>query len=313
MKTRQNIFLLFSIILFLSNCSNPPDNKVLIGELTNGSFDNGPKFNSDFTFTWEVNNDLNISGNYRIGKIYKNENKVGYVALRRLSWVITFSNVSNSDYWDKDNSMNLHYTWNHSKADKMFELKGSSIYYPISFYKDVDGNKLIQKYWDNSKELEKPKTSKSSSNEESIAAENLQEMKIQEQIEEIILPYDLPSADNVTIVEEVTSIETASISEDNNDYETIYKNVVKVESFGMFDGNYSIYCIDTSGEKIKLYIQTSEMPEEPYFSPIYLDSDLIEGKTFNVSYSKRNWLENLSNGELDDCYMLMSCEPYSLD
>ena len=287
MKTRLHIFLLFSIVLFFSSCSNSADNEVLIGELTNGSFDAGPKFNSDFTFTWEVNNDLKISGNYRIGKIYKNENKAGYVGLRRLGWVITFSNVSNSDYWDKDNSMNLHYTWNHSKADKMFELKGSSIYYPMSFYKDVDGTKLIQKYWDNVKELDKPNTSKSVSNDESIAA------------------------DNITIVEEVNSIETDSVFEDSNDSVKIFEKVVRVDSWGAYSGEYYIDCIFEEEKKIKLYVRTDEIPSE--FSPISLNTDNIEGTLFKVTYIKRKWLLDWSNGELVYGNFLMSCEPYSLD
>ena len=94
--------------------------------------------------------------------------------------------------------------------------------------------------------------------------------------------------------------------EESYDEEKIYENVVEVKSVIMYDGDYGINCIDSYGEEITLYIKTSETPNN--FSSISLDTENIEGKTLNVKYFKKNWLQNYSKEALDLCNILMSCK-----
>jgi|TARA_B100000795_G_C22772950_1_gene428691 hypothetical protein len=156
-KTKRwiiSIFLGFVVIGNMSSSSSSSDsssslssNDVLIEELTNGSFIDGPKFNKNGTFSWVIEDGPEVSGNYKIGKFTKSENERGYKGMRHLSWWITFSNVSGSEYWDDDNSMILSYDWNHPRSKKKLILKGKSSYYPIEILKVVSGNKLIENYW----------------------------------------------------------------------------------------------------------------------------------------------------------------------
>ena len=145
---RMGVLVFLGLILGLSIISEGgPSQEVLIEELTNGSFIDGPKFNKDGTFSWEIEDGPEVSGNYRIGKLDKWENESGYKGMRHLSWWITFSNVSGSEYWDDDNSMILSYDWNHPRSEKKLILKGKSSSYPIEILKVVSGNKLIENYW----------------------------------------------------------------------------------------------------------------------------------------------------------------------
>jgi hypothetical protein len=151
--SKRNRVIVTSVfgIIFLSilggSESNSTDNEILLNELTNGNFIDGPQFNNDFTFYWDVNEDLRISGKYKIGKFFSYENTEGYKGMRHLGWTINFSEVGGASYWDKDNTMNLSYDWNHPKAKTKLILKGESSYYPMNFEKSVDGKKLVEKYW----------------------------------------------------------------------------------------------------------------------------------------------------------------------
>lgn len=149
-KTTRFLISGVFILIFIGGLSNSGGNTnsgVLLQELTKGSFNDGPTFNSDGTFHWYINDGPQISGNYQIGKLQSWENEGGYVGMRHLVWTVTFSNVKGSDYWDEDNSMTFHYDWNHPSVGGVLELKGNSIYYPISFTKTVDGDKLVSEYW----------------------------------------------------------------------------------------------------------------------------------------------------------------------
>jgi len=146
---RMGVLVFFGLILGISIISGGggPSQDVLIEELTNGSFIDGPKFNKNGTFLWEIEDGPEVSGNYKIGNFYKYENEDGYKGMRHLIWKITFSNVSGSSYWDDDNSMSLSYDWNHPKSDKKLSLEGESSSYPIKILEVVSGNKLIENYW----------------------------------------------------------------------------------------------------------------------------------------------------------------------
>lgn len=149
-KTTRFLISGVFILIFIGGLSNSGGNTnsgVLLQELTNGSFNDGPTFKSDGTFHWYVNDGPQISGNYQIGNLNSWENEEGTVGIRHLLWIVTFSDVKGSDYWDEDNSMTLRYDWNHPSVGGVLELNGNSIYYPISFTKTVDGDKLVSEYW----------------------------------------------------------------------------------------------------------------------------------------------------------------------
>ena len=156
-KTRVVVSLVFGLILVMSksptehvSVDNSVDNKILIEELTNGKFDDGVlKFNDDNTFSFIVDDGPSVTGVYKIGSFRSSENDGGYVGMRHLYWKVTFKNVTDSYYWDEDNTMSLRYDWNHSESDKKLILKGESKLYPIEIEKSVNGDKLVKNYWVN--------------------------------------------------------------------------------------------------------------------------------------------------------------------
>ena len=149
----KNLIFLFALLIstVLISCSKGgPSQDVLIEELTNGSFIDGPKFNSNGTFSWDFDEGVEVSGKYKISKFYSYENDGGYVGMRHLIWTINFFNQY-SEFWDEDNSMNLSYDWNHPNSKKKLILKGESKYFPMKFEKNIDGNKLVETYWKDEK------------------------------------------------------------------------------------------------------------------------------------------------------------------
>ena len=145
------IFLLSTIIFFVGctkQDTKQEKNNYLIHELTTSEFEDGPKFNSDGTFNWSIDNGPQISGEYKIGKLHSWENEGGHVGMRHLNWTITFTDVQGGEYWDEDNSMTLSFDWNHPRSKNKFILRGNSRQYPIEFYKKViNSDSLILKYW----------------------------------------------------------------------------------------------------------------------------------------------------------------------
>jgi hypothetical protein len=145
----KNLIFLFALLIstVLISCSKGgPSQDVLIEELTNGSFIDGPKFNSNGTFSWDIDEGVEVSGKYKISKFYSSENERGYVGMRHLTWTINFFNQY-SEFWDEDNSMYLSYDWNHPNSKKKLILEGESKHFPMKFEKNVDGNKLVETYW----------------------------------------------------------------------------------------------------------------------------------------------------------------------
>ena len=67
--------------------------------------------------------------------------------MRHLVWVITFSDVENSYYWDRDNDMVLSYDWNYPGYGGVLTLEGGAHDYTMTFTKTVDGDKLVNEYW----------------------------------------------------------------------------------------------------------------------------------------------------------------------
>ena len=167
----KNYLFFLAIVIFgvLTSCSKGgPSNDVILEELTNGSFDDGLKFNKNGTFSWEVVFGTEVYGKFRIGKLTKWENEPDYEenlppnvrviddtpdGMRHLTWKITFGDITgDTESWDSDNSMLLIYEWNHNYAEKKLILKGRNSYnHKMKHSKEVSGDRLIEKYWNEKK------------------------------------------------------------------------------------------------------------------------------------------------------------------